>query len=88
MYQNPKHKRDSDCQLTIGYQERDRRSMRENEVPENRNHERIGSVLKKAADPVLEPTAKRKLRANNFVLAKDEKENTDCDAKARERLGA
>jgi len=62
--------------------------MRENEVLEDRNHERIGSVLKKAADPVLKPTAKRKLRAHNFVFAKDEKENTDCNAKSRKRVSA
>ena len=62
--------------------------MRENEVLENRNHERISSVLKKATDPVLKPIAERKLCANNFVLTKNEKENTDCDAKSRKRLSA
>ncbi len=54
----------------------------------SRNHERIGSVLKKAADPVLKPTATRKLRANNFVLAKYEKQGTHCNSKTGKSLGA
>jgi hypothetical protein len=62
--------------------------MRENEVLENGNHERVGSVLKKATDPVLKTAAKRKLCANNFVLAKDDEQDPDCDAKPRERFYA
>src|SRR5260370_34258533 len=61
--------------------------MGENEILENGNHECISSVLKKAADPVLNPAAKRKLCANNFVLAKDEKHGTNCDSETRKRLG-
>ena len=62
--------------------------MEEDEILENRNHERIGSVLKEATDPILKPTAQRKLRANNFVFAKDDKQGTDRNSKTRKRPDA
>ena len=59
--------------------------MRENKVLENRNHKRIGSDLKKAADPILKPPAQSELCAKNFVLAKNKKQGTHCDSQTGKR---
>jgi len=55
--------------------------MRKNEAAEDGGHERIcAALVEKAVDPELKAAVKRELRSEDFVLPKDEEEETDADA--------
>ena len=61
--------------------------MRKNEAAEDGGHEGIcATLLEKAVDPELKAAVKRELRSEDFVLAKNEKE--DADAYAQDGQGA
>src|SRR5260370_18392870 len=55
--------------------------MRQHKAAQNRFHERISPALaEKFVDPELKPAVQRELRAEDFVLAEDQKKGADADA--------
>src|SRR4029077_15924966 len=68
--QHSKHKRETDRQLAISYEERKKLRMRQHEVSQDRCHERIRTVSEETVDPELKP-APSKLRAKDFVFGED-----------------
>ena len=82
---NSQKQSDADGQFAIGDQKSDGCGMRKHEAAQNRHHERIGAVREEAVDPELKPAVKCELSSENFVLSKNEKENTYADAQECER---
>src|SRR5215467_4567547 len=79
-HEDAEDERDADRKLTIGHEKSNRRSVSEHKSAKYRRHEGIGPAVEKSVDPVLETAVKCELCAENFVLAKDEEENTDANA--------
>ena len=69
--QNSKHKRQTDRQLAISYEQRKKLRMRQHEVSQDRCHERIRTVSEETVDPELKPASPSKLRAKDFVFGED-----------------
>jgi hypothetical protein len=62
--------------------------VRDYEVPQNRNHERVGTAfVQKFVNPELKTAVQSELRAEDFVLAEDQEKQANTDAKEREGAG-
>lgn len=85
--QKAKHQRNSDRQLTIGYEERDWFGVGKHNALQDGHHKRIGPPLvQSGCDPILKTAARRELGAKDFISAKKSGRGFDCDAKPRKRL--
>jgi len=49
-------------------------------IAKNGNHERVGAIFEEFVEPKLKAAVQCKLRAENFVLRKNQEENSDGDA--------
>ena len=78
--QHSKHKRETDCQLATSYEDRKKLRVRQHEVSQDRCHERIRPVSEETVDPELKTAVQRELRAEDFVLGKNQEQDSDCDA--------
>lgn len=72
---------ESDGELAVGNEEGYGSGVWEHEAAENWSHERVRAAFEEAVDPVLKAAVKSELGAEDFVLAKDEEEDADADAK-------
>src|SRR5271156_5899580 len=70
----------TDGELAVSHKERDGGAMGQNEIAEHRDYERVRAFAKKPVDPKLEAAAQSELCAENFVLAKNEKQDSQRDS--------
>jgi hypothetical protein len=70
----------ADRKFSVSNQKGDGSCVRQHEVAEDWEHEGVSSVSEKPVDPKLEASAERELRAEDFVLAKYQEEQTHCNA--------
>jgi len=75
---------DSDGEFSVGGKESDRASVGKYEISQNRGHERVGAVLEEAVDPSFESAMQGELRAEDFVLGENQKQDSDADAQKGE----
>jgi hypothetical protein len=61
--------------------------VRQYEPAKYRNHERIGTAIEEPVDPELKTTVQRELRAEDFVLAENQKKNSNGGAQEGEGPG-
>ena len=69
--EDSRDERQTDTQLTIRNEECNRRGMWQNEILQDRLHEGICAIFKKAVDPKLKSSMKRELRAKNLVFTEN-----------------
>lgn len=86
--QDAERQGEADGKLAIGDQERDGGGVREDEPFQDGDHERVGAALgEEFVDPELKAAVQSELRAENLVLAEDQKKYADGDAKEDQGSG-
>jgi hypothetical protein len=61
--------------------------VKQNEPAKYRNHEWISTAIEEPVDPELKTTVHRELSAEDFVLAENQKKNSNRDAQEGEGFG-
>jgi hypothetical protein len=61
--------------------------MLEHETPAHGHHEQVGALFEETVNPVLKTAAQGELRAEDFVLGKNQEQHADSDAQSHQRPG-
>src|SRR5579859_5028352 len=77
---NPGNQRQANRKFAVRNKEGDRSRMRKHEVFQYRLHERISALFKKTVNPKLKSAMQSKLRSEDFILSKDQKECADANS--------
>ncbi len=73
-----------DGKFTVCREESKHRRMWQHKAAEHRRHEGINPSFEKLVDPELESAVKGEFRAEDFVLAENQKENSDANTEYRQ----
>src|SRR5215510_278128 len=84
-HENAENQRNSNGEFPVSYKKSNRGSVCKHESTKHRRHERVNTAFEKLVNPELETAVKGELRAEHLVLAEDQKEDADTDAKDCER---